>query len=57
MITILQNLLCTSLPIIAHSGCIDSTSSTTDVIIEPIPASSGLSGEHNNCEYYANTSL
>ena len=35
--------------IIAHSGCIDSTSSTTDMIIESIPASSGLSGELSVC--------
>ena len=43
----------TPLPIIAHTGCIFSTSSTTVMIIEPIPVSSGLSGEHS-CEYYYN---
>jgi hypothetical protein len=33
---------------IARTGCMDSTSSTTAMIIEPIPASSGLSGEMSN---------
>ena len=44
----------TSLPIIAHTGCMDSTSSTTVMIFKPIPASSGLSGEHS-CEYHTHT--
>jgi hypothetical protein len=30
---------------IARTGCMGSTSSTTVMIIEPIPVSSGLSGE------------
>jgi hypothetical protein len=35
----------TLLSMIACTGCMDSTSSTTDMVIEPIPVSSGLSGE------------
>ena len=51
MIILLHNYI-TPLPIIVHTGCMDSTSSTTVVIIdsEPIPVSSGLSGEHS-CRY------
>ena len=55
MIIILQNslIMITPLPIIAHTGCMDPTSSTTVMIIdrEPIAASSGLSGKLS-CEYY-----
>ena len=51
MITILQNPLkiITPLPVIAHTGCMDSTSSTTVIVTntEPNPASRELSGEHN----------
>ena len=52
MITILPDLI---LPIIAHTGCMGSISSTTVTVIKPIAASNGiLSGEHN-CEFHAPT--
>ena len=58
MIMIVQNslIMITPLPIIAHTGCMDSTSSTTVMIIdrEPIATSSGLSGKLS-CEYYVPT--
>ena len=58
MIMILQNslIMITPMPIIAHTGCMDSTSSTTVTTIdqEPIAAFSGLSGKLS-CEYYVPT--
>ena len=40
--------------IIAHTGCMGSTSSTIVTVIEPIAASNGISGELS-CEYHAPT--
>ena len=55
---ILQNslIMITPLPIIAHTGCMDSISSTTVTVIdqEPIAASSRLS-DKLSCEYYVPT--
>ena len=55
MIMILQNslIMITPMPIIAHTGCMDSTSSTTVTVIDQvtIAASSRLSGKLSY-EYY-----